>query len=254
MIMNKNQISHITKEEYRLKIPDRILIVPIGSTEQHAKHLPLGVDAIISENIAYRLAERINGLVAPTVNYGYKSLPTSGGGPLFPGTIDLNGTTFINLIKDIIVEFLDDGWQKIIILNGHFENKPFLVEAIDIIFRKQKKDFPKVLITDWYENISSELIPKIFNKIPFPGWELEHAAIVETSVMMFLKQELVHEEYILDEGIERVPTYYRFPPSKNLIPKSGCLHTARSSSSQKGSQIVENVLVNLEKIINKEFY
>lgn len=251
--MKKIQLSHITKEEYKVKISKGILIIPIGSTEQHAKHLPLGTDSIISENIACRLAERIDALVAPTINYGYKSLPTSGGGALFSGTIDLNGNTFINLIRDIIVEFFDDGWGKIIVLNGHFENTPFIIEAIDLILRKQEKNFPKVLITDWYENISSDLIPEIFNEISFPGWELEHAAIVETSVMMFLVPKLVHEEYILDEGIESVPSYHRFPPAKDLIPKSGCIHTARSSSSQKGSKIVENVLTNLEKIICKEF-
>ena len=49
--MKKIQLSHITKEEYKLKISKGILIIPIGSTEQHAKHLPLGTDSIISENI-----------------------------------------------------------------------------------------------------------------------------------------------------------------------------------------------------------
>lgn len=48
----------------------------------------------------------------PSINYGYKSQPASGGGPLFPVTIDLNGLTLINLVKDIIEELIIDGIKK----------------------------------------------------------------------------------------------------------------------------------------------
>jgi creatinine amidohydrolase len=243
----------MTWEEYRSEIEDGILVLPVGATEQHAKHLPLGVDSIITENIALSLADRIGALVAPTLTYGYKSQPSSGGGPLFPGTIDLNGATFTNLVHDILMELLDDGWQKIVVLNGHFENEAFLVEAADLVLRKQESPFPKVLITSWWSNISSELVPKIFDEVEFAGWELEHAAIVETSVMMYFAPDLVHEDRFLEEGLEKIPTYHCFPPSRTLLPASGCLHTARSSSDEKGRLIVENVVENIEAFLLKEF-
>jgi len=243
----------MTWEDYQSEIDDGILILPVGATEQHAKHLPLGVDSIITENIALSLADRIGALVAPTLTYGYKSQPSSGGGPLFPGTIDLNGATLTSLVQDILRELLDDGWQKIVILNGHFENEAFLVEAADLVLRNQKSPFPKVLITSWWSNISSELVPKIFDEVEFAGWELEHAAIVETSAMMYFAPDLVHEDRFLEEGLEKVPTYHCFPPSRTLLPASGCLHTARSSSCEKGRLIVENVVKNIEALSLKEF-
>lgn len=48
----------------------------------------------------------------PTIVYGYKSKPLSGGGPLFPGTIDLNGNTLIYLVHDILMELIRDGFTK----------------------------------------------------------------------------------------------------------------------------------------------
>jgi creatinine amidohydrolase len=158
-----------------------------------------------------------------------------------------------NLAKDILAEFLADGWQRILVLNGHFENKAYLIEASDLLLRWQETAFPKIVITDWYDNLAPELIPQIFAEVEFPGWELEHAAIVETSVMMYYAPELVREERILNEGLDNFPSYLCFPPSRTLIPESGCLHTARSSSADKGRLIVESVISNLEKIMRQEF-
>ena len=42
---------------------------------QHGPHLPLGVDAYIATGVAERVAQRVGALVAPTINYGYKSVP-----------------------------------------------------------------------------------------------------------------------------------------------------------------------------------
>ena len=92
---------------------DDIIILPVGSTEQHAQHLPLSTDAVIAEKFALALAKEVNGIVMPTMSYGYKSKPLSGGGPLFPGTIDLNGETVIRMAHDILLEVVRDGFKKI---------------------------------------------------------------------------------------------------------------------------------------------
>jgi len=120
-----SRIAEMTWVDYQSKIAGGILILPVGATEQHAQHLPLAVDSIITENIALTLALETGALVAPTLTYGYKSQPSSGGGPLFPGTIDLNGATLTNLTRDLLAEFLADGWQKIVVLNGHLKIRPF---------------------------------------------------------------------------------------------------------------------------------
>ena len=77
--------------------------------------------------------------------------------------------------------------------------------------REQKSAFPRVVITSWWDNISNDVLPKIFDEVEFAGWELEHAAIVETSAMMYFTPELVNEELFLDEGLEICLAAILFP-------------------------------------------
>lgn len=115
---------------------DKPVIVPIGSTEQHSQHLPMCVDALLAEHLATDLAEAVDGTVMPTIVYGYKSKPLSGGGPLFPGTIDMNGATVVAQMHDVLREIVDDGFTRIVVMNAHFENEAFIVEAIDLVTRE----------------------------------------------------------------------------------------------------------------------
>jgi creatinine amidohydrolase len=57
----------------------RILVLPVGSVEQHGPHLPLTVDIEIPLRIATKVGETINGVIAPAIHYGAGSLPESGG-------------------------------------------------------------------------------------------------------------------------------------------------------------------------------
>ncbi len=252
-MINKMLIENLTWKEYSEAAKDGILILPIGSTEQHSLHLPLSVDNIISQNFALKLAEKINGYIAPIISYGYKSNPTSGGGPLFPGTIDLNGATLVTLVVDILNEFIKDGWKKIVLLNSHYENQAFLGEACDLVIGNQESEFPKLIIASWWDNVSDEVLPLIFNEVPFRGWDLEHAAITETSLMMYFAHELVRYDLMSDESLEEVPKYQRYPVSKTLIPKSGALYTTVSSSAEKGRIITEDVIKNFLVFLKKEF-
>lgn len=252
--MNKKLfIENLTWTEYSEASKNGILILPIGSTEQHSLHLPLSVDNIISQNFSARLAEKINGVIAPIISYGYKSNPTSGGGPLFPGTIDLNGATLVTLIVDILNEFIKDGWKKIILLNSHYENQAFLGEACDLVIDDQEEEFPKIIIVSWWDNVSEDILPIIFNERSFRGWDLEHAAITETSLIMYFAPELVRYDLLSDESLEEVPRYQRYPVSKTLIPKSGALYTTISSTAEKGEIITEDVINNFLVFIKKEF-
>lgn len=246
-------IENMTWDQYAKLAEENVLIIPIGATEQHSLHLPLSVDNVISRNFAINLAKELNGCIAPAISYGYKSNPTSGGGPLFPGTIDLNGNTLVVLIQDILHEFLKDGWKKIILLNSHYENQAFLAEAADLVIKDQQEEFPKVILASWWDNISEDVMPQLFDERPFRGWDLEHAAITETSLMMYFEPDLVKYDLLTDEGIDDVPRYQRYPVSKTLIPKSGALYTSISSTPEKGKIILDNVTENFMVFFKKEF-
>lgn len=245
-------MANMTWYEFNERKNKDVVILPVGSVEQHGPHLPLFTDTIISEGFANLLGDKVNGIVMPSINYGYKSQPASGGGPLFPGTIDLNGTTLINLVKDIIEELIRDGVRKIALVNSHFENQAFLLEAIDLVSKNMPID-TKIIMMSWWDLISQDTIDKIFDEVEFPGWALEHAAITETSLILKFKPELVHMDRLIDEKIEEVPTYQVYPIPKDLVPKSGLLSIGRTSSAQKGEVIVEEALNKMIGIVKKEF-
>ncbi|CEN90463.1 creatinase [[Clostridium] sordellii] len=245
-------MAEMTWYEFDERKEKDVVILPVGSVEQHGPHLPLFTDTIISEGFAKLLGERVNGIVMPAINYGYKSQPASGGGPLFPGTIDLNGKTLIYLVMDILEELIRDGVEKIAIVNSHFENQAFLLEAIDLVSKKMPTG-TKIIMMSWWDLISQPTIDKVFDEVEFPGWALEHAAITETSLILKFAPNLVHMDRLIDEKIEEVPTYQVYPIPKDLVPKSGLLSIGRTSSKEKGELIINESLENMIKIVKKEF-
>ncbi|MGL5381339.1 creatininase [Clostridium sp.] len=244
-------MAEMTWYEFNERKDTDVVILPVGSVEQHGPHLPLFTDTIISEGFAKLLGRKTNGIVMPSINYGYKSQPASGGGPLFPGTIDLNGATLIALIKDILEELIRDGVKKIAIVNSHFENQAFLLEAIDLV-SKSMPDGTKIIMMSWWDLITEETIDKVFDEVEFPGWALEHAAITETSLILKFAENLVHMDRLIDEKIEEVPTYQVYPIPKDLVPASGLLAIGRTSSKEKGELIVNEALDKMVSIVNKE--
>lgn len=245
------QMTHMTWPEYAQKT-DKVLVLPVGSTEQHGPHLPLSVDTVLATRFSELLCEKIDGVCAPAVSYGYKSKPMSGGGPLFPGTIDLNASTLQALLIDLFLEFAADGFTKIFVLSAHFENDPFIAEAMDIAARKLNGSV-RFVLSNWWDPMDEALIPQLFDQVPFPGWALEHAAITETSLMLYFAPELVHmDRMVLQPPVQPIP-YSEYPPRKDFVPESGVLASAYSSSAEKGELIVQNVLPKLVQIAQTVF-
>ena len=104
---SSRRMDHMTWPEIEAS-KSKPVIVPIGSTEQHSQHLPLGVDAMIASHVSEDLAERIDGIVAPTMNYGYKSKPLSGGGPT-RGVATIVETNWWDPLPENVVEQVFDG-------------------------------------------------------------------------------------------------------------------------------------------------
>ncbi len=241
---------HLTRVEFENN-SDKVVVLPIGSTEQHGPHLPLGVDSYIAEDIAKHLAKVTDIIIAPTITYGYKSKPLSGGGPLFKGTIDLNGETLIHLVTDILCEFARDGFNKIFIENAHFENQAFIEEAMDLATAQ----FPKLKVvqSNWWDVLDQKTVDEIFKDVPFPGWALEHAAITETSLMMYLEPDLVHTELMPTEVKAQALPYSVYPARHDLVPDCGVLASPVGSTKEKGKLIVDKAIEGFIKIFKKEF-
>ena len=109
-----------------------LVILPIGALEAHGPHLPLGADQIQAEATALALADRVDGLVAPTVAYG--SAP---GARRFPGTVSLSMAELETHVAGILGELARSGVRRILVLSGHAErgHMAALREAADVAMR-----------------------------------------------------------------------------------------------------------------------
>lgn len=229
-----------------------VIVVPVGSTEQHGPHLPLGVDAIIPYEIALKLAEKSDVVVAPQIALGYKPQPGSSGGPDFPGTCSLDGATLTALVRDFLRDVIRHGVQKVIILDGHYENSMFLNEGVDLALRDSGRPANvKVVVARWFELIKPEEYHKIFPG--FEGVALEHAANMETAMMLYLRPKLVKTDRIRGDSAERYPPYVVLPPTKDLIPKTGVLTKIKKVNAQQGEQMTRIAVSRLLELIRTEF-
>ncbi len=100
------------------------IILPIGSTEQHGPTGLIGTDAICAEAIARGVGEVTNALVGPTINVGMALHHTR-----FPGTISLQPTTLIQVIRDYLTSLTRAGFTKFFFINGHGGNVATLKAA-----------------------------------------------------------------------------------------------------------------------------
>lgn len=241
---------HMTWQEYRDRVGKSVIILPLGSLEQHGPHLPLSVDVVIPTSLSKMVAKEIGGMVLAPIAYGYKSQPTSGGGQLFPGTTSLDGATLIHLVLDILRETYRHGGRRFLIMNGHYENLAFVTEAVDLFMRDDPQ--AKLVIACWWDLVSPELVDELFAEAGFPGWDTEHAGITETSLMQYFAPELVREEAIIDDQSERKPPYSIFPPPRDIIPESGVLYKATYASKQKGEKLAKHVTERVVKIVADE--
>jgi creatinine amidohydrolase len=224
-------------------------VVPVGSTEQHGHHLPLSTDAVLPTELALAVAEKHDLVVTPAVHFGYRSRPLSGGGQGFPGTISLRGTTFMETVEDVLRELLRHGFRRLVVLNWHFENQNFIYEAAWLAFDDGRRDDARVVVVEQpFSELSDETMAALFPD-GFPGWDVEHAAILETSLMLHLRPDLVLFDRAVDDEAARHPFYDVVPIPDDFVPASGSLWKATQASEEKGRLAWAEIVAGLDQAL-----
>ena len=200
-------MAEMTWPEYEARVRDSVVILPVGSTEQHGPHLPLGADAIQVAEVARQVGERLGAIVAPTIPYGYRSAPRSGGGEIFSGTTSLTGQALTLVVRDILTALVRHGARKIVVLDGHYENNMFLHEAIHLLLDAGAPDDLRILKILWVDPIRPETLERAWPD-GFPGWAVEHAAHLETSMLLAIPWATGGERRIALDASDWAPQYW----------------------------------------------
>lgn len=248
----------LTWKEYEARIhaDNPVVLLPIGALEQHGHHMSMNVDVLLPVAVCERVATKVGALVAPAIQYGYKSQQQSGGGNHYPGTTSLDGTTVSHTIRDVIRELARHGVRQLAIMNGHFENTMFIVEGIDLGLRELRyagiDDFRVMILSYWDFVNDPDVIEKLYPE-GFPGWDIEHGGVFETSLMLALHPQLVDLDKVVDHPPATFPPYDRFPVVAERTPAPGTLSSAKTASREKGEIILDVCVDGISTAIGQAF-
>lgn len=251
-------ISELNWKQYdeKVKNGDCTVMLPIGALEQHGPHMSMNPDVLIPTHLSECCAKELgNTLVAPAIQYGYKSQVKSGAGNHMPGTTCIDGKTLTDLIKDLIKAFSKHGNKRFVMVNGHYENSMFIVEGIDLALQELKwsgKEDVEVVLLSYWDFVDDKTIEKLYPE-GFTGWDLEHGGVMETSIMMHLHPDLVDIDKIEDHEPAEFPPYDIFPVKKDWVPCSGTLSSAKNATKEKGEILVDVCIKGMVKAIKDAF-
>ena len=230
------------------------IFLPLGATEQHGRHMSMNVDVVLPTALCERVAQKVGGLVLPALAYGNRSQPRTGGGRGFPGTINISAGAFSALVRDILVDLHRQGARRMVVVNGHYENVWPSIEGIELALDAlgTARDTVTILRIDHWEMVRPETIGRIFPD-GYPGIELEHASVLETSMMLALRPDLVALDAALHDGPAQFKPYDRFPRPPGEAPPSGVLSLTAGSSAEKGHWLLDDIVAGIERAVREEF-
>jgi creatinine amidohydrolase len=161
-----------------------VVLLPIGSTEQHGTHLPLGTDIFIPLGVVDEVASRTGAIIAPLIPYGVCPHHM-----VKPGTVTISSETLINLLVEVCESLHHWGAKNILIINGHNIAQNPEVEIAIQKFQMRVGARARAFLVDQYA-IMCETFDQI-RETPYPGGTY-HAAEEETSYMLHFRPDLVH--------------------------------------------------------------
>lgn len=228
-----------------------IVLVPVGSTEQHGPALPVDNDAFIATELTFRLAEKVwskkKVVVAPTICFGYSPHHMD-----FKGTITLSESTLANVIVDVCKSLEHHGFKKIFLVNGHGGNETALSNALHAMNGVVDA---KIFVVDWW-SIAADKIREVATPPVY------HACDMETSLAWYLGQRVLDDKRVDELGRSIVPGFIvpdMLAPSPRAstsyvmkdITDSGVVGYSTKATKEKGKQVADVVLERLEEFIMK---
>lgn len=243
-------------EEYVETQDHPTVIVPIGSTEQHGPHLPLGVDGYQAKDMAEEIARRTGVLAAPPIWYGDADHHMA-----FPGTISLSSQTVIDVLTDVYESLVAHGVENIITVNGHrMANNPAIGMASDQTKEKHPETFFATIDLVYF---GVRIYREMRESDPESGF---HGGEFETSFIMHKHPDLVKEDEFVEEsggGWTRFTSndYVNLDDkvltasSRHDWPEDALGHQGdpTKASAEKGEELVDRLLDNAEEFV-KDLY
>ena len=235
-----NQVKDMTWREVQERLREfPVVIVPIGSTEQHGYHLPIGTDVYLAEALAEKTAEKTGALVYPSIHFGY-----SWSWRDRIGTVTIRQDILREILKDVVRSVERYGVKILIFMNGHEANRSVIKYAI-----REIQDETDVKVLGMFYPGMEEIYDKYMETPTWGG--MFHACEFETSLMLAVKPETVHMERAVQEYPVRPTTYGMDNTSIGELSVSGTYGNPVPATEEKGEMMLEQFTENISAVIEE---
>ncbi|KOV85213.1 creatininase family protein [Nocardia sp. NRRL S-836] len=235
--MSSYRWNHLTAPELReLADRDALVLLPVGSTEQHGAHLPTGVDDFLATEVCLRAAAlagaRVPVVVAPSVWCGLAEHHMA-----FGGTLTLSLSTLHALLRDLCRSVLRAGFRRVLLVNGHGGN----ATALHALATELTAELGTTVAVTNYFTAGAAVIAKTLETQD----QLMHACEGETSMMLAAFPGSVRRERVAEAVGPRIELQsedpapvYRPTPFERITP-TGVAGDARTATAAKGEALLD---------------
>lgn len=201
-----------------------IVAVPVGSTEQHGPHLPIGTDTMVATELCVRLASaRPDVVVAPALPYG-----SAGEHAAFAGSLSIGQAALERVIVELVRSA--DAFAGVVLVSGHGGNAAALASASDLLRSEGRR------VLTWSPSV--------------PGGDA-HAGRTETSLVLALRGELVGDP----EPGNVAPLRELMPALRSggvaAVAPNGVLGDPTGASADEGRALLDSLVADLVAAVSE---
>ena len=213
-----------------------LAVLPVGSTEQHGPHAPLGTDRITAEAVADAGVERFDdeAVVAPAIPVGVAEEHRD-----FAGTLWLSEDTFRANVRETVASLAHHGWDRVVVVNGHGGNVGPLRE---VCARITRHDDAYAVPFTWFDAVDAP--------------DMGHGGPEETSAIRHVRPDLIREER-LDEAAENgADGWGEWVSGVNLaydsaeFSENGTVGDPREASAERGEELLDDASDALASVLD----
>jgi creatinine amidohydrolase len=246
-------LEHLTWPEVKKLKPSRhVVLLPLGSFEQHGPHLPLTTDTDLVTAIA-RGVERARPrqvLCLPTLWPGHSTHHL-----FFPGTLSISQQPYISMVIELCRSIARMGGQRVFLLNGHGGNDV----PLRAVLRELKTDLPKLqFVLASYWSLAAETIRQVRES---ESGGLGHACEMETSMMLHLHPERVKFRLAKRDGPKAKDVYRKadmqyarpvyFVNEFHEVTATGTIGHPELATAEKGRRFLEGIVTEVVEFVDE---
>lgn len=235
------RLDEMNQERAAQELAGRIALLPIGATECHGNHLPLGTDSFLAQGLCAKIEERLGSercVVLPCLPYGQVwSLRAT------PGTVDIPDAVLTPFLTSVAMSMYRAGVRKMAFVNAHVGN----CNAIKAAMREIYAQCDMKVYAFTYPGAEAEIRRVCTTKRPHGAYF--HACEIETSYMLYLCPERVDMSRAISQYPQFPPDFDVTPTPWTQIMDTAVLGDATAATAQKGKAIIDAVVENIVSLL-----